>query len=257
MTVTMRTDLDGRLARVAFERKERLNAFDISLMRELEEGLREALKERPAPRAITIETGGPPFSAGGDLSCGAESLAALATQFHVVMELIEDAPMPVVTVVEGIAAGGGFALAIAGDCRIGTTLSRFRIGYGRAGLSVDGGISWRLPRLVGLAQAQRLLYEDPDIGPEEALKLGLLHQVVDTWDVQKALRMFVERLELQSPLSVARNKRLLRAGLDGPLADALRREQAGIAEGAAGADGREGIAAFIGKRKPEWGRGEI
>ena len=238
--------LGGKLVRIALSRPDRLNAMDLPMLRECEQAIRDAEVRRP--RAIVIDGEGKAFSAGGDLTLDPEALGALASQFHVCVGLLAASPAAVVTLVRGAAAGGGFALAIAGDLRIGTPEARFRIGYGRVGLSVDGGISWRLPRLVGLAQAERLLLEDPDVDAAEAVRLGLLHRVIEPRQVAQTMEDLVKRLELQARGSVARNKSLLASSLEGTLAEALVREQKAMAEGAGSADGREGMAAFREKR---------
>jgi 2-(1,2-epoxy-1,2-dihydrophenyl)acetyl-CoA isomerase len=240
----------GRRVRITLARPERLNAFDFAMLRELEQALLDAAARRP--RAIVIDGEGKAFSAGGDLSIGADALPDLARQFHVCLRLIHAAPAPVVTLVGGVAAGGGFSLAAAGDMRLGTTQARFRIAYGRAGLSIDGGLSWRLPRLVGLAQAQRLLVEDPDLDAEEACRLGLLHRVVDPAAADAALDELTGQLELQARGSLARDKALLARALESTIEEALAREERAIAESASSPDGREGIAAFREKRPPKF-----
>ncbi len=242
--------LGGKLVRIALSRPDRLNAFDLPMLREFELAIRDAEAKRP--RAIVIDGEGSAFSAGGDLSLDPEMLGPLASKFHACIGLLASSPAAVVTLVRGAAAGGGFALAIAGDLRIGTPEARFRIGYGRVGLSVDGGISWRLPRLMGLAQAQRLLLEDPDVDAAEAVRLGLLHRVIEPRQVASTMEELVKRLEAQARGSVARNKSLLASSVEGTLAEALAREQRAMAESAAGVDGREGMAAFREKRPPRF-----
>lgn len=249
-SVRLSEHFDGRLFRVTLSRPERLNAFDLGMIDELEQALGVAEVRRP--RAIAIDSEGKAFSAGGDLSIGPEALPMLASRFHDCIAILAASPAAVVTIVRGVAAGGGFALAIAGDLRIGTPEARFRIAYGRAGLSVDGGISWRLPRLVGLADTQRLMFEDPDVDAQEAVRLGLLHRVVEPGGVDAALEAVVKRLELQARGSIARDKALLARSLEGTLQAALEDEQRRMAEGASSADGREGITAFREKRPPRF-----
>src|SRR5436189_252568 len=86
-----------------------------------------------------------------------------------------------------------------------TDSAKFRAGYGRVGLTVDGGLSWRLPRIVGMAQAQRIVYEDPDIDADEAHALGIIHQVVPQSELVKKFEELVERTKLQSRSIFAKN----------------------------------------------------
>jgi len=163
---------------------------------------------------------------------------------------LERLPSVVATYVNGVAAGGGVALAIAGDVRWASPEARFRLGWGRVGLSFDGGISWRLSRLVGLAHAQRLVFEDPDVDAAEAVRLGIVHRVVGAEGVEGALGELLGRLALQAPGAVARNKALFYRGLEGSFRSALGREERAMLVRAASAEGREGVRAFCEGRPP-------
>jgi len=222
------------------------------MLRELGEASRSIAESKA--RLVVIDGSGKAFSAGGDLAAASASgnassyLGTLARQFHAVLESFASLEAVIVTVVNGAAVGGGFALALAGDLRYATPDARFRIGYGRAGLTVDGGISWRLPRLIGLAQAQRLIIEDPDVGPEEALALGLVHDIFPASDLPARCEAILESLRRQGRMAVVRNRSLLAAGASRSLRESLEAEAETIRLSAGTADGAEGIRAFLEKR---------
>ncbi|MBI2898603.1 MAG: enoyl-CoA hydratase/isomerase family protein [Planctomycetes bacterium] len=247
---------DRDLARITLSRPDRLNAFDGPMLRELGRAVRQAAEARA--RLVVLDGAGGAFSAGGDLAATVGSgsisghLGALARQFHAVLQSLADLDAVVMTVVGGAAVGGGFSLALAGDLRYATPDARFRLGYARAGLTVDGGISWKLPRLVGLAQAQRIFIEDPDIGAEEARALGLVHDIVAPADVPRRCEKTLENLRQQGRGAVARNRKLLLAGAAAAWSDALDAEAESMRRSAGTADGMEGIRAFVEKRPPKF-----
>lgn len=254
--IKTQTEMDGRLLRVTMCRPERLNAFDYRTLRQLGDVLR-GLSGKGKVRVLALTgEGTDAFCAGGDLHAAAAShsvsyfLGNLARAFHVVLASLGSCPALVVTLVNGVAAGGGFSLALAGDLRIGTPDAWFSAGYGRVGLTVDGGLSWRLPRIVGMAQAQRILYEDPEVTAEGAKELGLLHRVTPVEEVGKAIEEIVERVSLQSPGAIVRTRQLLLEGGARSLALTYEAEAMMMKTSAATKDGREGIQAFIEDRPP-------
>lgn len=248
--------LERGLVRVTLDRPDKFNAFDTHLLRELGEAAR-SISESKA-RLVVIDGEGKAFSAGGDLAAAAASgnmsgyLGTLARQFHAVLEAIASIDAVILTYANGPAVGGGFALALAGDLRYASPDAKFRLGYGRAGLTVDGGISWRLPRVVGLAQAQRLAIEDPDVAADEALALGLVHDVFPQADLAKKCESILENLRRQGRMAVARNRNLLHAGASRTLQEALDAEAETMRLSAGTADGMEGIKAFVEKRPPKF-----
>jgi 2-(1,2-epoxy-1,2-dihydrophenyl)acetyl-CoA isomerase len=154
--------------------------------------------------------------------------------------------------INGPTAGGGYALALAGDIRLGLPGAIFRVGYGRAGLTMDGGLSWRLPRLVGYTHAQRLVFEDPDVDADEAQALGLIHRVVPPSEVDKTIAELIERTKLQSRGSILRNRQLLLESQGRALEPTFEAEGVLMKTCAGMPDGREGIVSFVEKRPPKF-----
>ena len=256
--IKLQVGMGGLVAKITLNRPDKKNAFDREMLRELGDILR-GVGDSEKLRVVLITGEGDAFCAGGDLAAAKASpdstsvyLGKLATAFHNVLDTLAQSPALVVTVVNGAAAGGGFALALAGDVRLAMPEAKFRIGYGRVGLTMDGGLSWRLPRIIGMAQAQRLVYTDPEVDADEAQALGLVHQVAPASDVPTALAKLVESAKLQSRSSLLRNRQLLTESQGRTLAQSYEAEALGIKASAGGADGREGVAAFVEKRAPKF-----
>lgn len=253
--IKVQVGMGGLVAKVSLNRPDRLNAFDREMMRELGDVVR-GVQDSQKLRVLVLTGEGTAFSAGGDLATAKASdslsnyLGGLARGFHSVLEQLAECPAIVVTLVNGMAAGGGFALALAGDLRFAVPEAKFRCGYGRVGLTLDGGLSWRLPRLLGLAQAQRLVFEDPDIDADEAQALGLIHRIVAPSELVAVLEELVKRAKTQSRTSILRNRQLLADSQGRGLVPTYEAEALMMKTSAGSVDGREGIAAFLEKRPP-------
>jgi 2-(1,2-epoxy-1,2-dihydrophenyl)acetyl-CoA isomerase len=159
---------------------------------------------------------------------------------------------PVVAAINGIAAGGGFSLALACDFRVMAESAVLRQGYTSNGLSIDGGGSFALPRLVGLARALEIAAFDEPISSSKALEWGLVTKVVPDSEVQKEALAMLERLSKTSLHSFAWSKRLFLESFHNTLETQLELERQGISECAGHVDGQEGIKAFVAKRQPKF-----
>jgi len=248
----------GLVAKISLNRPERYNAFDREMVRELGDMVR-GVAESEKVRLVILTGEGKAFSAGADLHAAKASdsvsnyLGGLAKGLHSVLETLATVPALLVTLVNGPAAGGGFALAMAGDIRLGMPEAKLRLGYGRVGLTLDGGLSWRLPRLIGFAATQRLVFEDPDLGADEAKALGLFHRVVPPSEIVKTLEELLARTKMQSRASVFRNRQLLLESQGRTLAQCYEAEAVMMKTSAGTQDGREGIQSFVEKRPPRFG----
>ena len=247
----------GTLAKISLARPEKYNAFDREMLRELAEIVR-GVTDSAKCRVVVITGEGKGFCAGADRAAAkaSDSLSTYIDQtvksFHYVLTTLAESPAIVVTLVNGPAAGGGFSLALAGDLRWALPEAKFRAGYGRVGLTMDGGLSWRLPRIVGMAQAQRIVYEDPDIDADEAHALGIVHQVIPQSDLVKNFETLVEKTKLQSRSIFAKNRKLLLESQARTLAATYEAEAIAMKIAAGVPDGREGIEAFVAKRPPKF-----
>lgn len=256
-SIKVQVALGGLLAKISLNRPDKMNAFDREMLRELGDIVR-GVTESAKCRVVVITGEGKGFCAGADLGAktGTDShsnyLGTLAKSFHNVLETLAQSPAVVVTLVNGPAAGGGLALALAGDLRWGTAEASFRLGYGRVGLTPDGGLSWRLPRLIGMPQAQRMFFEDPDIDADEAHAIGLIHKVVAPSELVKEFEGLIERTKLQWRGLFQKNRQLLLEGQNRSLAQTYEAEALQMKTCVSLPDGQEGIAAFLAKRPPKF-----
>jgi 2-(1,2-epoxy-1,2-dihydrophenyl)acetyl-CoA isomerase len=209
----------------------------------------------PEVRAVLLAGDGPHFCTGADvwaLGPATEQVRGLADDLHELVRALTEAPVPVVAAVPGWAAGAGMSLVLAADVAVAGTSTRLRPAYPAIGLSPDGGLTWTLPRAVGAARARHILLTDRVLSAGEALDLGLVAAVVADDAVASEAERLAERLAGAAVGALGLTKRLLREGADRSLAEQLDAEAAAIAEAAAGAEGREGVAAFLERRPPRF-----
>jgi 2-(1,2-epoxy-1,2-dihydrophenyl)acetyl-CoA isomerase len=159
-------------------------------------------------------------------------------------------PKPVLAAINGIAAGGGFSLALACDFRVMAESAVLRQGYTSNGLSIDGGGTFALPRLVGLARAIEIAAFDEPIDAAKALEWGLVTKVVSDVSVMDEALSMAQGLAKSALHSFAWSKRLFLESFNNTLETQLELERQGISDCASHPDGQEGIKAFVEKRKP-------
>jgi len=200
---------------------------------------------------------GKAFCSGGDLKWISQQVAdagstlhRLAPQFHIAITEIRRMGKPVVAAINGIAAGGGFSLALACDFRVIAESAVLRQGYTSNGLSIDGGGTFALPRLVGLARALEIAAFDLPISATKALEWGLVTKVVPDSEVQQEALGMLEGLAKSALHPFAWSKRLFIESFTNTLETQLELERQGISDCANHPNGQEGIQAFVEKRKP-------
>jgi 2-(1,2-epoxy-1,2-dihydrophenyl)acetyl-CoA isomerase len=208
-------------------------------------------------RVAVLRNEGFGFCVGGDLthftnaSNLPEELQYVAETIHEAIKTLTSAPVPVITVVDGVAAGGGVGLALVGDIVIGTPATKFKMSYTSVGLSPDCGGSWFLTQRVGLGRALEMTLTDRTVAIEEAERIGLVGPVCGTdSDVDEVVAGVIGRLSSMSRESLATTKRLLRSSVNAALFDHLDDEAHHITRLSATTDGVEGVRAFAEKRRP-------
>jgi len=258
----VKLEITGRIGVVTFNRPEGFNAFHAAMIGNVAEKL-IGLSTNTEVVGVVLTGAGKAFCAGGDLkwlsTCGMTAGAAfhaLAAAYHQAIVEIRRMPKPVVAAVNGLAAGGGFSMALACDFRVMAKSAILRQAYTSNGLSVDGGGTYTLPRLVGLAKAMEIVAFDRPIPAEQALAWGLATEVVeDGQAVNRALGMVREIAKL--PLSSFQaSKKLLTDSFHTPFEHQLERERELLAWCADHPNGQEGIKAFLEKRSPVYNSGE-
>ena len=253
--------VDG-IASVLLNRPEAFNAFNMDMVESLAANT-ITLAADEGVRGIIISGEGKAFCAGGDLRWAlafphgpSAAFHELAARFHQAILEIRRMPKPVIAAVNGIAAGAGFPLALACDFRVMAKSAAFRQAYTSNGLCIDGGGSFILPRVVGLARAMEIMAFDRLISSEQALSWGLATKVVEDGNaLEEATRMALELAEC-SLNSFGWSKKLLTDSFDSSFETHLERERRGIASCAAHPEGIEGLRAFSEKRKPLFNPGK-
>jgi enoyl-CoA hydratase/carnithine racemase len=243
----MRLDREGATAWIRWSRPERLNAFDFASLARLGELLAEAAASDARAIVCFGEEGA--FSSGDDLRETAtltdEQWRRTIDAFNRLTREAVAAPQPVIAAADGVCVGGAFEFSCACDVSIATPRSRFGCPEVAIGLSISNGFSLLAPRA-----ARRLVLTGELVGADEALRLGLVDAVVD--DVESEARRIAERIATLAPLAVAGSKRLLGEADREALERALEREAELCAGLFATADAREGLAAFLEKRRPRF-----
>ena len=256
MNESILTQQHGEILELTLNRPEAYNALNLDVMVMLSKTLASAATDESI-KGIMITGKGKAFCSGGDLkwiSQQAEdtssTLHKLAPQFHIAITEIRRMGKPVVAAINGIAAGGGFSLALACDFRVMAESAGLRQAYTSSGLSIDGGGTFSLPRLVGLARALEVAAFDEPISSAQALAWSLVTKVVPDDKVVEEARSMLERLTKSALHSFAWSKRLLTDSFNNTLETQLELERQGISDCGHHPDGQEGIKAFVEKRKP-------
>jgi 2-(1,2-epoxy-1,2-dihydrophenyl)acetyl-CoA isomerase len=256
MSESILTRQQGEILEIILNRPEAYNALNLDVMVALSDALASAARDESI-KGVMITGNGKAFCSGGDLKWISQqgvdtglTLHKFAPQFHLSVMDIRRMKKPVVAAINGIAAGGGFSLALACDFRVMAESTVLRQAYTSSGLSIDGGGTFALPRLVGLARALEIAAFDQPISSAQALAWGLVTKVVPDDKVIDEARSMLEGLAKSALHSFAWSKRLLTESVNNNLETQLELERQGISDCARHPNGQEGIKAFLEKRKP-------
>lgn len=255
---------EGGVCTITMNRPQALNALN----RELTLALREAVfaaEHDSAVRCLVLR-GGEHFMAGGDLKWFHETLknaesTKLRVQFeafihevHALIVSLRRMPKPVVASVRGAAAGFGLSLMMASDLAIAADSAYFTLAYTSIGVSPDGGSTFALPRILGQKKAMEIALLSDRLDAASAERLGLVNRVVPLASLDQETGKLAARLAAGPTAVYARTKALLNGSLGSSLESQLQREAEAFAQSASEPDFKEGLAAFIEKRKPQWRR---
>jgi enoyl-CoA hydratase len=249
---------------VRLNRPERLNAMTTELV----EGLHQVLDRIAIDadcRVVILTGAGRGFCAGLDLTGygdapNTEDFGAVqrsfAVQKHIasLMSHMRSIPQPIIAAVNGAAAGGGLALVLGSDIRIGAESSKFNVAFIRVGFSAcDIGTSWLLPRIVGVARAQEMMLTGRVIDSAEAYRIGLLVDRVADVDLEKVAIAKAEQIMLNTPFGVALTKEAMWTALEIPaMQSAIDLENRQQIMASRTEDAREAMMAFVEKRPPNF-----
>lgn len=255
---------DGPIAVITLNRPKAANGLNAVLSSELAQAAKLCDNDATI-KAVVLTGNGRFFCAGGDIkemaSAGDNVGAAvkqLADNLHVGISVFSRMDAPLITAVNGMAAGAGFSLAITGDIVLSSDEAKYTMAYTKAGLSPDGSSSYFLPRIVGMRRAQELMLTNRMLDAQEALDWGLVTRIVAADKLMEEAMKLANDLAAGSMGANAAVKKLLLSSYNklssynNTIETQMELEGREISERAISSDGREGIAAFTEKRTPKF-----
>jgi 2-(1,2-epoxy-1,2-dihydrophenyl)acetyl-CoA isomerase len=246
-------DVQEEIATITLNRPEALNAFAGSMRQDLLAAIQVA---PDCSKALVITGAGRAFSSGGDVrlmsSARLEDVKSLIRRGKEVVTCLRSLPIPTLASVNGVAAGAGLSLALACDLRLASAAARLGATFSRVGLHPDWGCSYSLTRLAGAATARDLIFSGRLVDAHEALRLGLVNEVVEPAELARRTRERAESLRDAAPLSVQWARRAIALAEHGSLQEVLDFEEEAQLACFASDDAREGLLAFQEKRPPKF-----
>lgn len=256
---TILVERSNAVLTITLNRPERLNACPPQMADEIF----TAIRDLGDARAVMIRGAGRAFCSGADLAANAEmsisggdrAFASLTQHYNPMVEALAALPVPVVSLVQGPAAGVGCSIALAADFVIAGKSGYFLQAFANIGLVPDGGSSWMLPRLIGTARATRMMMLGEKIFAEEAERIGLIYKCVEDDELEDEATALVKRLAAGPTVALGQMKQTLRQGLSQDFTSTLAAEARAQRIAGNTADATEGAMAFLQKRKAQY-RGE-
>ncbi|SDT99977.1 2-(1,2-epoxy-1,2-dihydrophenyl)acetyl-CoA isomerase PaaG [Geopseudomonas guangdongensis] len=251
--------IEQGVATLTLNRPEQLNSFNAQMHKEVREALKQ-VRQNPEVRCLLITGSGRGFCAGQDLGdrnvapgAAAPDLGeSIEKNYNPLIRALRDLPMPVICAVNGVAAGAGANIALACDITLAAKSASFIQAFCKIGLVPDSGGTWTLPRAVGMARAKALALLGDRLSAEQAEQWGMIWRCVDDAALQDEALKLARQLATQPTYGLALIKRALNASASNSFDAQLDLERdlqrlAGRSE-----DYREGVAAFMAKRTPEF-----
>lgn len=257
---TVDVNRDGAAVKIALNRPDRMNAWSDGLSQDLLAVLREVAADETV-RAVMLTGNGRAFCSGADLKDGADAAVAgkldtyttLTRWYHPIVTTIREMPKPVLTAVNGPAAGAGLSLALAGDLVVAAESAYFMLAFVGIGLVPDGGASLFVPSRVGFARAAEMAMLGERVSASKAVDWGLINSAWPDAEFAAKAGALLARLAAGPTRSYAGSKRELNHWMYDRMAAHLELEASIQGELAASADFVEGVSAFLQKRPPEFG----
>jgi enoyl-CoA hydratase/carnithine racemase len=255
---TISVEVKGGVHWLSLNRPDSLNAINTQMATELRDYFGGLFQDRSC-RVVVMRGEGRAYCAGLDIKDHADLVQApfgggFGFQGHLADVYIKmrRCPQPIISLIHGAASGGGFAFALASDIRIAGESMKMNSAFIKIGLSsCDMGVSYFLPRLVGLTIASELMMTGRFVNAERALAVGLINQVVADEELTEAAQVYVDEMMATSPMGLRMTKEGLNMAIDaGSLEAAMAIENRNQLMCSASADFKEGLMAFIEKRKP-------
>ncbi len=250
---------DGHIAVVTVNRPQKLNALDAATIAELTTAFGELAADDGIGAIVLTGAGEKAFVAGADISVlarqGVLDGRENARLGQALTLRIEESPKPVLAAINGFALGGGLELALACDVRFASSNAKLGLPEVSLGIIPGYGGTQRLPRLVGQGLALQMILTGDPITADEALRIGLVNAVFAPPELLAATKAIAARMIARGPTALALAKQAVRRGIHMPLADGLALEADLFGAISSTAEMKEGMAAFLEKRKASWIRG--
>jgi enoyl-CoA hydratase len=252
---TLVIEIENRVATIVINRPEKRNALNATVRREVVEALDQLREDAEVRVVILTGAGERAFIAGADIGEFAERTPLeqrAAMEGRRLFEEIATFPKPTIAMINGFALGGGCEVALACDLRIAARSARLGQPEIRLGILPGGGGTQRLPRLIGVGRALRLIMTGEPVTAEEAERIGLVDQVVDDAELADRTGELARTLAGYSPVALRLIKDAVRATLEMPLSAGLQYERELFVTAFSSEDRTEGVSAFLEKRTPEF-----
>ena len=253
---TIKFEQAGPITRITLNRPDAANGMNDTMTRELAHAA--ARCDTEATKVVVLTGSGRFFCAGGDLKSFASApsrgrfIKGVADDLHRAISTFARMDAVLIIAVNGVAAGAGFSLAVTGDLVLAAESASFTMAYTRAGLSPDGSSSYYLPRLIGITKTKELMLTNRTLPAQEASRWGLVTEVVADDELAARTNKLAVQMAATARGSNGGVKALLLATFASGLEEQMELEGRLIAALADSADGREGIDAFLAKRKAEF-----
>jgi 2-(1,2-epoxy-1,2-dihydrophenyl)acetyl-CoA isomerase len=246
--------VENGVAWIRLNRPDSLNAINGELRHALAGAVKRAERDESA-RVVVVTGAGRGFCAGADVrefQSREGEIDQIRQDYELVMTRLRAMPKPTIAAMNGVAAGIGASLALACDLRIAVPTASIVEAFVRIGLTVDGGATWLLPRLIGTGRALEMFYTGDPLPAEEALALGAVNRVVEPDQLEPATRELAERLAAGPAQALGAIKRSVNYALEATFEEAVDFEFHLQGAQMRGEDFREGVAAFLEKRPPRF-----
>ena len=255
MAETLLVEREGRVAILTINRPDKLNALNQQVRDEMLEALNQLETDDSVGAIVITGAGEKSFIAGADIGefAGRSPMDQRhAMRWPRIFDAMATYPKPVIAMINGFCLGGGCELAMSCDMRIASEKAKFGQPEIKLGLIPGGGGSQRLPRLVGMGHAMRLILSGDMIGAAEAKEIGLVEMVVPAEELRAKTLELAQRIAGMSPVTLKVAKEALRASEKLPIEDGLTYERDLFCLCFSTEDKKEGVEAFLAKRPAEW-----
>ncbi len=255
---TLLFEVRDHIAHLTIHRPDSANSINLEFSKDLLSAILQC-DDDPEIHAVVITGKGDLFCAGGDLKEFVKQgshlplyIKEVTTYLHSAISRMIRMGAPVIAGVNGFAVGAGMSIALACDFVLATPSARFSVAYTRVGLTPDGGMSYILPRIVGLKRALELTLTNRVLSAQEAFEWGLVNRLVEEGELLDQARALAGQLASGPLISLGISKRLLHMGWNETLETQMENESQSIAHVSRTLDAREGMAAFLEKRTPTY-----